>query len=57
MYPLKGDIEECIGLYRVYGDSQNWRYLFAGPYSKGNHIFGSMLGSPYLGKLLFGFRS
>ena len=33
------------------GVSQNQGYLFGGPFSKDCSILGSMLGSPYLGKL------
>ena len=33
------------------GVSQNWRYLFGGPYNKDYNIFGSILGSPHFGKL------
>ena len=32
-------------------DSQNYGYLFGGPHNKGYSILGSILGSPYLGKL------
>ena len=31
--------------------SQDWGYLFRGPYSKDYIIFGSILGSPHFGKL------
>ena len=31
--------------------SQNWGYLFAGPYKKDYSTLGSILGSPYFGKL------
>ena len=33
------------------GVSQNWGYLFGGPYNKDYSILGSILGSPYFGKL------
>ena len=33
------------------GSSQNWGYLFGGPHNKDYSILGSILGSPYLGKL------
>ena len=33
------------------GVSQNWGYHFGGPNNKGYNIFGSILGSPYFGKL------
>ena len=35
------------------GVSLNEGYLFGGPYSKDRSILGSILGSPYLGKLPF----
>ena len=38
----------CIGL------SQNEGYHFGGPYNKDYGILGSILGSPYFGKLLYG---
>ena len=31
--------------------SQNWGYLFRGPHNKDYSILGSILGSPYFGKL------
>ena len=31
------------------GDSQNYGYLFGGPYNKDYSILGFILGSPYLG--------
>ena len=33
------------------GDSQNYGYLFGGPHNKDYSILGSILGSPYFGKL------
>ena len=33
------------------GVSQNYGYLFGGPNNKDYSIFGSILGSPYFGKL------
>ena len=33
------------------GVSQNQGYLFGGPYNKDYSILGSILGSPYFGKL------
>ena len=33
--------------------SQNWGYLFGGPHNKDYSIWGSILGSPYFGKLPF----
>ena len=33
------------------GVSQNYGYLSGGPYNKDYNILGSILGSPYLGKL------
>ena len=38
------------------GASQNWGYLFLGPHIKDEIILGSILGSPYFGKLPGGFR-
>ena len=34
------------------GVSQNYGYLLGGPYNRDYSIWGSILGSPYLGKLL-----
>ena len=31
--------------------SPNWGYPFGGPYNKDSNILGSILGSPYVGKL------
>ena len=39
--------------YGYLGVSQNWGYLFGGPYNKDYSILGSILGSPYFGKLPF----
>ena len=36
------------------GVSQNYGYPFGGPYNKDYSILGSILGSPYLGKLPYG---
>ena len=33
------------------GVSQNWGYLLRGPYDQEHRILGSILGSPYFGKL------
>ena len=33
--------------------SQHWGYLVGGPHNKDYSIFGSILGSPYFGKLRF----
>ena len=39
-------------LTRVYmGVPKNYGYLFGGPYNKDYSILGSILGSPYFGKL------
>ena len=35
----------------IYGVSPNWGYLFGGPYNKDCSVLGSILGSPYFGKL------
>ena len=37
-----------------YGVSYNLEYLFGGPYNKDSSILGSILGSPYFGKLPYG---
>ena len=39
------------------GVAQNYGYLFGGPNDKDYSIFGSLLGSPYLGKLPNGLSS
>ena len=36
------------------GVSQNWGYLIGGPQNKDCSILGSILGSPYSGKLPYG---
>ena len=38
---------------RNLGVSQNYGYLFGGPHNKDYSILGSILGSPYFGKLPF----
>ena len=38
------------------GVSQNWGYLFGGPNNKDSSILGSILGSPYVGKLPYRVR-
>ena len=40
-------------IMKYMGVSQNWGYLFGGPYNKDYSILGSILGSPYFGKLPF----
>ena len=41
------------GRFRYLGVSQNLGYQFRGPHIKDYSILGSILGSPYLGKLPF----
>ena len=54
MVPLRGFLGICRGFVYIYiymGVSQNWGYHFRGPHNKDYSILGSILGSPYLGKL------
>ena len=37
----------------IWGVSQNYGYLFGDPYNKDYSILGSILGSPYFGKLAY----
>ena len=51
----EGSFKWDMGVYRAQGlgfrVSQNYGYFFGGPDNKDHRILGSMLGSPYLGKL------
>ena len=38
---------------RYMGVSQNWGYRFGGPHNKDYSILGSILGSPYFGKVQY----
>ena len=46
-----GKLENKPNKEHTYGVSQNYGYLFEGPHNKDYSILGSILGSPYFGKL------
>ena len=63
-----GNPKPCIGHYarspgsqgpefleNLFGGFQNWGYLIGGPHNKDCNILWSVLGSPYFGKLPFGY--
>ena len=51
---VTGAAAETKAWHRAYlGVSQNLGYHFGGPYNKDDSIWGSLLGSPYFGKLPF----